>query len=56
METADNNRGLIDIGAFDVIGRKQHDAGVPAFAVDTHIHAPLVHDRVPDDIRRPKVA
>ena len=56
MEAANDHWSLIIIGAFDVISREEHNAGVPGITIDAHIHTPLVHDRIPDDIGSPEVA
>ena len=56
VETACHHWPLVEVGAEDVVGGEQHDAGVPLVAVDAEIVAPFFHRTVVDDVGCPHVA
>ncbi len=56
LESADHHGCLISVGTLDVVGSQQDDAREPGVAIDTHVHAPLLHRLVVDHIGCPQVA
>ena len=53
MESTDDDRSLIAVGAGNLVSRQQDNAGIPVVAIDAEVHAPLTHLLVVDDIRSP---
>ena len=56
FEAGVGHRADVSPVALDVVGGEQHDCRSVVSAVDRHVHAPLFHRCIPDDVRGPHVA
>ena len=53
LKAREYHRSLIDPRSFQVIGCEADNGRAPVVTIQTHIHTPLLHGLVVDDIRSP---